>query len=232
MTHIYDLAGYYAGDSNSITKATVEISEFTNGSNFWLYASPDPDSIGSVPDSGTTADYAQGSAITEFLVDQLLSSNPGLSFAWSALGLINSYVSAYDETEIGDQTRILRAWNYSPTGITDASEYFWFESRVAPYQNVSFHINYKYRWFPNSPRDLNLTTVEIIFPSTPPGYSLTAQQKLDLGIEEIPIAKIQDRAASLGISQETVNQLKNSGESTAYFAHNIPVIIRALNTDQ
>ena len=57
-------------------------------------------------------------------------------------------------------------------------------------------------------------------PAVPDPNKMTQAQKVQYGIEEIPISQAKAQAVRLGLSLDNIDKLQESGQSVVYLIHN------------
>ncbi|HWQ70944.1 MAG TPA: hypothetical protein VN370_01355, partial [Desulfitobacteriaceae bacterium] len=212
--------------SNKIRIAAMEIEGTYNTSNLALWTSSDSKYIGSTPDSGSNPDYTDvATAVAGFAITAI--NNSGASYAWSVAGFIAALRSIADDTETQDDY-LWREWDWS-SDISDTGQFFYFLADVEPNQTVQ--ISYDYYIFGPGYELLNTGKGyrNLIAPG-PDSKSAVAnwnpgmmsnEEKTRYGIEEIPLQKVEEKAAELNIPLEIVGNFYKSGEKVLYYAHNL-----------
>lgn len=213
---------------NLVRVAAMEIKGTSNTSNMAIWTSTSPQYIGSTPAStGSNPDYSDiATALAGFAITAI--NNLGVSYVWSAIGLINAFRSTVN-SQSTTNTNVWRSWNW-PSDIKDTGQFFWFLVDVNPSQTVQ--ISHEYMVFGpgyellsagkgyrnlNAPGPQSLT---MMIENWNPGM-MSDEEKEKYGIEEIPLEQIEERAAELNISSATLEELYKSGEQVIYFAHNL-----------
>lgn len=215
--------------ANLILGTSMEINGVSNPEHMALWTSLDNRYIGSAPESsGSQPDYEDiASAIAGLAITGM--NNFGISFLWSAATFIDALYSTVDSTAT-QEDYLWRYWSWS-NAIADTGQFFWFLVDVDPYQIVQFSHDYMIYGlgFEMLQADTVIWTIDTGAGenrSIEQGWSpalMSAQEKIDFGIEEIPLEKIEKRGEELGISPESIKEFYASGEKVFYFAHNLVV---------
>jgi hypothetical protein len=221
---------YDDGDPSDLVRiAAMQIEGTSNTNNLALWTSEDSKYIGSTPEtSGDDENYYDiGMALADVAVE--LISSQGLSYAWTAFGLVSAFLSIVD-SENDQDDYIWKQWNWS-SDESDVGQFFWFLADVEPNQVVQ--ISCDYMIFGPGYELLNPGNVLYnCYAPGPPSKSMTTdwnpgmmsdEEKEKYGIEEIPAENVNEKAAELNIPDEIVEEFNKSNDEVLYYAHNLPV---------
>lgn len=214
--------------TNKIRIAAFEIEGTSNTSKLALWSSADSKYIGSAPESsGFKPGYSTlAGAIIGFAITAINDLKAG--YAWAITGLIDAMRSTVDDVVTTDN-RLWRKWDWS-SDISDTGQYFWFIADVEPnqtsqisteymifgpgYELLSAGVRYRNLEAGSAGRSLAAKTNE----NWNPGM-MSASEKEEYGIEEIPRDEFDKRAKELNISSRSIEEFSKSDEEFFYYAH-------------
>ncbi len=204
----------------------MQIEETSNTSNLALWTSDDRMYIGSKPETGTSLDFSDlAMELAGIAIDALGSE--GVSYAWTAYGLVSALFSVVDSSE-EQEDYIWKEWEWS-SDISDTGQFFWFLADVKPNQTVKIAADYMifgpgYELLDPGSSSWNLIAAgpqnQSLSANWNPGM-LSDEEKEKYGIEEISVENVDKRAAELSIPLEIVDEFYESGDEVLYYAHNL-----------
>lgn len=210
--------------------------DYDYGGTQGIWSNNYPKYVGSVPEStGSDPDYSDVlTAAAGYAISGINSIIPGANFAWNTAQLVAAMLSIYDDSYDDPNLRETeRSWDYS-LYQQDASQWFCVIVDVPDDTLAHFYQYYEISFIDSYTEELSIGPITVYCDTRSgekgekkskdwnPGM-MTEEEKVNCGLEEIPIEYFEKRAKELGISPGIIEECLKSGERVIYFAHNFKV---------
>lgn len=207
-------------DDNNLGEAcghmAIEIEKVENPSSQHFWTSSDPKYVGAWPHAGTNAYYYEIAFKLATLAIGAINSYAG--FALSALDLVRSLLSAYDDGD--DINRLWRVWDFTtdqyPGYRSDVSYFFWWLVDVDPNQTVKFSVA-SHLFGIGFECVSTGWEVEVTTPNPP--EAMTSLEMRKYGITKVPVSKLEKIKAHVDFEERYIQ------DGYLYMSYRLPIKI-------